>query len=602
MNETTQIDSRVEDAAPAFESAAAQAPAVAGAAADAAPGWFRALAEPRLAIPLILTLGALMFVLNLGGYPLYTKGEPREAVTILNMVKGGGLILPMRAGLEIPSKPLLMHWLGAMVSLALGRVDEWSVRLPSALLAIAGLLVCYGYVRRLFDDLTALLSALILGSTVQYLQAGSGARVDMTLTFFMEVAFFEFLMMAEGLTRRRALLYVSIALAVLAKGPVGLVLPAAVAAVWIAAQGRWTLFGEISLGRGALIVSVLAGSWYVAASVVGGKAFIEKQIIAENLVRLFGGQAFHEGHAHPFYYLELALFGGFMPWTPLLALVGWRSVRDPRRTEPRLMYLLIWFAVVLVVYSLARSKRGVYLLGLYPALATLVALYLSDAVSRPAASARLVRALSTAAGITFLGVGGSAMVGLAFLWRWPGAFSAILALFDITDPDFVTALGGAITGHLVFSLVLPIAVCGLGGLLVASQSTGEKMALSFAAGMALIASAANVVVVPATASALTLKRFAAEVTVAVDGHPLAYLGWLDYGVAFYLGRNIPIVGIDDRTDYVMCWRRVYESMRPETRAQYQIVLTSNPTSLDNTGRMVLLKHVGAAPPGHEANV
>ena len=56
------------------------------------------------------------------------------------------------------------------------------------------------YVRRLFDDRVGFLTALILGTTVQYLQAGSGARVDMTLTFFLEIAFFEFILIAEGLT------------------------------------------------------------------------------------------------------------------------------------------------------------------------------------------------------------------------------------------------------------------------------------------------------------------------------------------------------------------------------------------------------------------
>ena len=53
----------------------------------------------------------------------------------------------------------------------------------------------------------------------------------MTLTFFMEVAFFEFILHGRGLTRRRMLLYLAIALAVLTKGPVGLIFPGAVALI-----------------------------------------------------------------------------------------------------------------------------------------------------------------------------------------------------------------------------------------------------------------------------------------------------------------------------------------------------------------------------------
>ena len=94
--------------------------------------------------------------MNLGGYPFYTKGEPREAVTVLAMATGGGVILPMRAGIELPSKPLLMHWVAALLSILFGGVSEWTVRMPSALFGLAGVLACYYYVRRLFSARAAL--------------------------------------------------------------------------------------------------------------------------------------------------------------------------------------------------------------------------------------------------------------------------------------------------------------------------------------------------------------------------------------------------------------------------------------------------------------
>jgi 4-amino-4-deoxy-L-arabinose transferase-like glycosyltransferase len=189
------------------------------------------LSSPPVAIPLILALGVLLFIVNLGGAPLYTKGEPREAVTVFDIVHGGGVILPLRAGVEIPSKPLLMHWLAAIVSLVVGSVNEWTVRLPSAVFAIGGMLATYLYVRRLFEARGALFSAIMLGTAFQYLQAGTGSRVDMTLTFFMTIAFFEFLAIAEVLSNRTNLLYFAIALAVLTKGPIGGGLPAMVAIV-----------------------------------------------------------------------------------------------------------------------------------------------------------------------------------------------------------------------------------------------------------------------------------------------------------------------------------------------------------------------------------
>ena len=202
---------------------------------------------------MLTILSCAAVVVNLGGYPLYTKGEPREAVAVLDMFRGHSLssfLLPMRAGVEIPSKPLLMHWFIAAFSLVTGGVGEWTVRLPSAILAIAGVLCCYLYVRRLFNERAALFSALMLATNLQYLQAAGGARVDMTLTFFMEVGFFEFLMIAEGLSKRPMLLYVALALAVLAKGPVGVLLPGA-GRVFIAAERRWSLQDDSISSRGS---------------------------------------------------------------------------------------------------------------------------------------------------------------------------------------------------------------------------------------------------------------------------------------------------------------------------------------------------------------
>src|SRR5208282_4744541 len=199
MRDTQEIALTEEHAAVASTAADAVSPVE---PATAGGGDLPAIAAPRFAIPMLLALGWVLFLSNLGGYPLYTKGEPREAVTVFDIVHGGGIILPLRAGVEIPSKPLLMHWLAAIVSLIAGGVSAWTVRLPSATFAIAGMIVTYLYVRRMFEARGALFAAIMLGTAFQYMQAGTGSRVDMTLTFFMTVAFFEFLAIAEGLSNR----------------------------------------------------------------------------------------------------------------------------------------------------------------------------------------------------------------------------------------------------------------------------------------------------------------------------------------------------------------------------------------------------------------
>jgi hypothetical protein len=109
--------------------------------------------------------------------------------------------------------------------------------------------------------------------------------------------------------------------------------------------------------------------------------------------------------------------------------------------------------------------------------------------------------------------------------------------------------------------------------------------------MVLIALAANVVVVPAIANTLSLKNFTIEAMKEVGGDPCAYLQALNYDVAFYSGRSMPIMRARDKSlpGYLICWRAYYFGSSAAFRGQYQIVLTSNPTSLDGSDEMVLLK-------------
>jgi len=569
----------------------------AAAAPDATPSWLRHIAEPRYAWPILLIFGVALYLVNLGGYPLYTKGEPREAVTVFDIVHGGGVILPQRAGVEIPSKPLLMHWMAALVSLVAGGVNEFAVRLPSAGLAIAGVILCYFYVRRLFDNVTALIAALILATTFQYLQAGTGARVDMTLTFFMEVAFFEFILMAEGLTRRRMLLYVAIALAVLTKGPIGLILPGLVALIWIAAEKRWDLLRTMGLVRGAIVVLVLAGGWYLAALIEGGPDFFRKQVLAENLLRFAGGADFHEGHIHPFYYMELALLAGFIPWTILLPIVGVQAVRAPRALDPRLKYIIVWFTAVLIFYNLPQSKRGVYLLCMYPAFATLVAIYVRQAVARPEPARAWVGWIARLSGLAMLTLGGAGLIALAILVARPQEFAGLLQAAGIRAPAFPRLLTSAVAEDWVLDLAMPLGVAALGVFMIFTRPRIERMVLAIAATMVFTTVAVNVVVIPAIANTLSLRDFTDHAMKIVGDSPVGYLGALNYDVAFYSRRTIPIVAQRNpqMPEYLIAWRTLFNALPASRQSRFDIVITSNPTSLDGTDEMLLLRQRAGSP-------
>jgi 4-amino-4-deoxy-L-arabinose transferase-like glycosyltransferase len=552
------------------------------------------LSSPPIALAIILSIGILLFLVNLGGAPLYTKGEPREAVTVFDIVHGGGLILPMRAGVEIPSKPLLMHWLAALVSLVAGGVSAWTVRLPSATFAIAGMIVTYLYVRKIFEARGALLSAIMLGTAFQYLQAGTGSRVDMTLTFFMTVAFFEFLTLAECLSERTTLLYLAVGLAVLTKGPIGAALPALVAFMWIVLTWRWNVIRRLRVGRGAIIVGVIGGGWYVAAIASGGMAFVHKQILGENLYRLIGHAGFNHGHAHPFYYEEGALLAGFLPWTPVAIIAALQSLRHRRHVDVRFGYLLTWFFSVLIFYNLPQSKRGAYLLALYPAATTITALFISDAISRRKAVARPLLWLARGAGAFFVAAGAGGIICLLLLHAAPSSVQWILAQCGILLNQLPAALRASALDHEALSIVLPLAAAATGIYLLRLRPLIENVFFAITAGFVAIILAVNLVVEPAVANTLTLRGFATTTMKIADGSPVGYWGSLDYDFAFYSGCNIQFVTKPDtQMDFVVSSEDDYKLMWPTMRARYKTIMRSGPSDFNGTGQMLLLRRIGS---------
>ena len=94
----------------------------------------------------VLILGCIcgiVFFANLGSIPFYDKGEPREALVVRDIVLNGNWIFPLKLGQQIPSKPPLFHWVGALASLFWGHMTEATVRFPSALFASLGVFLVF---------------------------------------------------------------------------------------------------------------------------------------------------------------------------------------------------------------------------------------------------------------------------------------------------------------------------------------------------------------------------------------------------------------------------------------------------------------------------
>ena len=332
---------------------------------------------------LILAIAAITILPFIGLTEFNTKGEPREAVVALSMINDGNWILPINNGGDIPYKPPFFHWLIALFSLLPGFVSEFTARLPSALALIIMVVTGYRFFARRGDEPTAFVASLLTLTAFEVHRAGMNCRVDMVLTACIVGSLYLLYRWYEkGLKGVPWLAILCMSMGTLTKGPVGIILPCFVMGVFLLLRGErfWLTFGRFLLF--AVLACILPALWYVAAWQQGGDAFLEL-VKEENLGR-FMGKMTYESHENPFYYNFIMLIAGWIPWT-LLLLISLPALYTKRaslrhfswkKISPLQLFTWLSFLLILFFYCIPKSKRGVYLLPVYPFMAYLLAQFI----------------------------------------------------------------------------------------------------------------------------------------------------------------------------------------------------------------------------------
>ncbi|MGH7930993.1 MAG: ArnT family glycosyltransferase, partial [Candidatus Binatia bacterium] len=348
---------------------------------------------------LLLLLCGVLYFPYLNAAPFFNKGEPREAMAVQDIVLRGEWLVPLKRATDVPSKPPLFHWAAAATYHVTGNLDEATMRFPSALFATLGVLLLYLVGGRLFNPAIALLGGAILATTMIYQDQALDARVDMTLCFFVTLTLLLFYSLYRGFLSHPVWYYVFFATAgigTLAKGPLGLLLPALVAGVFLLRKRRWNVVRRFCFHPGVVLMLILAAGWYVIAVARGGEGFFDRQIIEENLNRFVGGS----GHSHPVYYYIPYLFSQGLPWAIFLPVVLWDWFKRGSPSSEDTLFFKLWFAVMFIFLSVSVGKRAVYLLPLYPALAILMAIWFVNQKRVAGARSFYYRALALFAGFT----------------------------------------------------------------------------------------------------------------------------------------------------------------------------------------------------------
>jgi 4-amino-4-deoxy-L-arabinose transferase-like glycosyltransferase len=463
-------------------------------------------------------MSVVIFLWALGGNDLWAPDEPFFAEGAREMLVDGHWAVPHVNGKLNNHKQALFFWLIALASMPVGVVTPWTARLPSVLAALGTVLLTIRIGRHYYGQRTAAMAAVILSTTYLFWDKARSAQIDATLCFFIWVALAAFAKWYTGeLDGRWAgpLFWAATAFAVLAKGPVGLLIVIGIVVVFLASdRRRLRRLREFAPISGPMVFALIVGTWMIIATVGSHGEYSVWGALKEHVIdRSVHGMA----HRQPPWYYAKMLPVLLFPWSALAiaaVILAWR-----KRGQSIDRFLLVAATVVIVIFSISTEKRGLYVLPAMPAFALLVA-----------------RLLATVQGWIESGQESTGMR------RWvavaQGATGALLAVVGIATP-FAAGRFDEVPRHVAILLGVALALTGA-VVLVMSVRRAARSALPLAAGMAVSYLLAVSLLYPALEPRKSARPFALklkEVTAAsrAKGHEIvAYgMGNVPAALAFY---------------------------------------------------------------------
>lgn len=542
---------------------------------------------------------ALMCIPWIGERDFYTRGEPREALVPQRMIETSNWILPRTFDDRVPSKPPFTHWLiGAssyLRSLSTGRfvVDEWSSRLPAAALSLLFLAAFYVFIERQLNSERALHTTLILLTSLEWSRGMVSARVDTVLSVMLGFA----LLALFSFVERRSFFALTVGIvalvaATLTKGPVALVLPGLIIAVYLCSTSR-PLIKTIQTGFQFFVPALLlSAGWYYLAYQVGGDDFLNK-FWYENVQR-FASSTDDAPHDHSVFYLLLMMIVGLLPWSIVGVSALARFFRISERiTRVRKRYreleAIDKYAVIVTVlfflfFAIPSSKRGVYLLPSFPFAALLLSRLTASPVSK--LFARVSRATALFASVALGAL-------IAFIVLSP-TFALNEFHMDLMRSEYAQVVLRP------FSWVLLAIIFSFGRFYfrygAADRDYFTRLGFYCCALLAFVQGP----VVNGFAAAVSERRLAAQVAALHSELPLFGYQFEFYGTIFYLGVPVSLTGWSTAPHgLILVKERDYERFKRDLGHDgATVVLGKSAGSVVKIGERVLIvefKRSGALP-------
>jgi hypothetical protein len=334
------------------------------------------IGKSALLVPLLLT--ATVYLSSAGLRAVIDYDEGHYSQVALQMIQRGDWVTPYNDGVRFLEKPPLMYWLTAASMQAFG-INEFALRLPTALGVLALVWIVMRIARRSAGDLAAIIAGVCTAFSVGNYLFTREALHDIWLVLFIAVAMHAFLEWYRDARHPLHLalgFYAAMAGAVMTKSLVGVALPVGIVALFFLLMREFPDWRTLHLLPGSLLFLLLSVPWHWIAA-VRNEGFLWSFFVNEQFLRFLGR------HDPPVVWsVPLVTFWAlnliwFFPWTAFLPAV-FIAGRKPCSGTQRVLIRLAtaWAAVILGFFSIS-GRLEHYVFPALPALAILVGIALS---------------------------------------------------------------------------------------------------------------------------------------------------------------------------------------------------------------------------------